>query len=206
MRIDQIPIDGSVELVVKKNDRSSTIPAQVLRSKPNMIILKPIMVDGKVLTINDQDMIIDLMYSVENARPFLWRGVSYAMVKINNQSHVVLADKSEGVSLNRRNTFRLDLDIQGILNDGERVVVHDISSTGISFYTKKEDRKVIGDAFKLKFIGGYEEIHVKGVIVREIVEETRNMYGCTITPNPVIDTFMSDEQRRRVMRSRLSNR
>ena len=83
---------------------------------------------------------------------------------------------------------------------------YEYSLTSRLFYTKKEDRKVIGDAFRLKFIGGYEEIHVKGVIVREIVEETRNMYGCTITPNPVIDTFMSDEQRRRVMRSRLSNR
>ena len=60
------------------------------------------------------------------------------MVAVKGRQCIVLSTKSNGVQYNRRLNFRLSLDVQGTLK-GQKIIVHDLSSTGISFYVRKEN-------------------------------------------------------------------
>lgn len=202
MKINEIPKDGSVSLKLQKDNQISMLSVEIYVAKENVIVLKPIIIDGKVLNLSNSDFRLELIYERGNEKPLIWRNISFGTIKIDNYPCVVLQDTTEGVVYNRRGTFRLELDVQGVLNGNEKIIVHDISTTGISFYTEKDNRKTIGSPVKIKFMGGFEEIYVSGEIIREVEGEERNMYGCMIKANLMVDKFMTEEQRRRVMRNR----
>lgn len=202
MKIFEIPQDGLLSLKIQKEHRTKVVSVEIFKVTSKMLVLKPIIIDGKVLNPQDSAMRVELIYERGDEKPLIWKNLSYGVIKLENKPYMVLADKTDGVEYNRRTTYRMDMDVQGTLNSNERVIVHDISSTGISFYTSKDNRKLVGSPIRLKFMGGYEEIRVTGKIVREVVGEDRNMYGCTIQSSMEVDKFLSEEQRRRVMRRR----
>lgn len=202
MKITQIPEAGSLALRLHIGTHTSEIQVQIYKIMENMIVLNPIVINNKILNLGDTDVRMELIYERENEKPIMWRNISYGTVKLENRPYLVLASNSEGAVFNRRNNYRLPLDVKGILNGKDKIIVHDISSTGISFYTPSENKKKVGSPVAIKFTGCYEDIHVSGEIVREIEEEDRNMYGCKIKSSQQIDKFMSEEQRRRVIRSR----
>ena len=138
---------------------------------------------------------------MDNAKPIVWRNVAYGMVPVKGRQCIVLSTKSNGVQYNRRLNFRLPMDVQGNIN-GQKIIVHDLSSTGISFYVRRDNPKKIGTEFTMKFIANYDELAVQGKIVREFIDEDRILYGCSIKPSAIIDTFLAEEQRRRLMKNR----
>ena len=202
MKIGEIPLDGTVLLKLHRLKQTTTLPVEIQKSMPMVVVLKPIMVGDKVLNVEDPDLKMDFIYERGNEKPLVWKHISFGTVRVDNRPHVVLTDKSDGVEYNRRTTFRLDMDVQGILNGKEKVVVHDLSSTGISFFVPLDKQKQIGMPIHITFLGGYDEISVAGEIVREVVMEERLMYGCTIKSNLKIDQFLSEEQRRRAFKQR----
>jgi len=182
-----------------KDHKSSTIDASIYKISKNVIVLKPIIIENKVLHIQcDEGLVIDFIYQCENEKPLIWKHVAYGVVSIEGQPCLAIKDTKEGVGFNRRDNFRLAMDVPGVLNINEKVLVHDISSTGISFYTQKKNKKQVGSAVDIVFVGGYEDVHVSGQIVREVELEERNLYGCTIKPSMIIERFLSEEQRRRL--------
>lgn len=201
MNISEIPLEAKVSLEVEKGDESNVISVNIQKVAENVLVLLPVEIDGKVLVLRDKDLKIDVYYEVDNSKPIVWRNVAYGMVAVKGRQCIVLSTKSNGVQYNRRLNFRLSLDVQGTLK-GQKIIVHDLSSTGISFYVRKENRKTIGTEVNIKFVANYDEMAVQGQIVREMEEEERYLYGCSIKPNTVIDTFLAEEQRRRLMKSR----
>ncbi|MBQ8591655.1 MAG: PilZ domain-containing protein [Lachnospiraceae bacterium] len=202
MKIGDIPLDGTVLLKLHRLKQTTTLPVEIQKSMPMVVVLKPIIVGDKILNVEDAELKMDFIYERQNEKPLVWKHISFGTVRVENRPHVVLTDKSDGVEYNRRTTFRMDMDVKGLLNGKEKVVVHDLSSTGISFYAPAINPKAIGDPVLLSFMGGYEEITVAGEIVRVVPVDERNMYGCTIKSNLKIDQFLSDEQRRRAFKNR----
>lgn len=201
MKINEIPLEARISLEITKDDNSDSVYVNIQRAAENVIVLFPVEIDNKVLVLNDSQLKIDVYYEVSDSKPLLWRNVAYGMVNVKGKPSIVLSSKSDGVKFNRRLNFRLPLDVQGILR-GQKIVVHDLSSTGISFYIPKENRKTIGTPVDIKFVANYEEYSVQGNIVREVEEDDRYLYGCSIKANTIIDTFLAEEQRRRLMRNR----
>lgn len=202
MKIYEIPEEGALSLRIQKDHQSSVVDVEIYKIVSNMLVLKPIMVEDKVLNMDDSDARVELIYERENEKPLIWKSISYGTIKLENRPYVVLSDHTDGVVFNRRTNYRLDMDVQGILNGNERIIVHDLSSSGIAFYTAKDNKKEIGSPIQIKFVGGYEEIVVTGEIIREVIVGERNMYGCTIQSSMQVDKFLSEEQRRRVMKTR----
>lgn len=82
---------------------------------------------------------------------------------------------------------------------GENVVVHDISVSGISFRTKADaPNKEIGSKVKITFEANYEQYSVNATIVRKAEDNGRMLYGCKIEANVNIDKLISIEQRKRM--------
>lgn len=202
MKIVEISEDSTLTLIIHKDEQSVEVNVEIYKIMPKGIVLKPILSDGKALNLENSGARLELVYEREDAKPIIWRHISYGVIKIGGYPYTVLSDKTDGAEYNRRTTFRLDMDVQGTLNRNERVVVHDISSTGISFYTSQEDRKEIGSKVLISFIGGYEEITVTGEVVRQQESNGRVLHGCVINSTIAIDKFLSEEQMRRVRKSR----
>lgn len=203
MKISDIPVEARISLEIMKGDESNAISVTLQKVAENVLVLQPVEIDDKVLVLKEKDLKIDVYYEVSDAKPIVWRSVAYGMVAVKGRQCIVLSTKSNGVQFNRRLNFRLPLDVQGTLN-GQKIIVHDLSSTGISFYVRRENRKTIGMEIAIKFVANYDEYAVQGKIVREMedVEQERFLYGCSIKPNTIIDTFLAEEQRRRLIKNR----
>lgn len=203
MKIDEIPQNGPVILAITKGNQTAEICAEVDQIVNKGIILKPIEMDGKVLNLEGSEVLIQLLYEREGEKPIIWRNIAYRVFRYNNCPVIALFDKRDGAVHNRRTTFRLDMDVQGILNKSEKVIIHDISGTGISFYVSDGREKEIGSSIVISFNGDNKEIGVTGKILRkQVCEDGRVLYGCMINSSLTVDRFISEEQGRRARKSR----
>ncbi len=203
MKLYDISKQAEISLKLSKDGKTATVPVKANRIVNNMLVIKPIIIKGKVVTFKEQEgLTIDLIYEGKNKKPLIWKNVTYGAVKYKGQSCVVLTDDRDGLPFNRRGEYRLPMDITGMLNLNEYVVIHDISGSGISFYSPLDKKREIGEDIKLRFTGGYEEISVAGKIVREVPVENKYLYGCTINRSLQVEGFVATEQRRRMTLSR----
>ncbi len=201
VKIVEIPLAGRVSLQITKGEYSDMLPVNIQSIGDNYVILMPIEIDNKILVLKDPEAQIDFLYAAEEEKPLIWKNISNMMVNVKGKPCVVLSSKKEGIPYNRRLNFRLPMDVKGKLKN-LNIVIHDISSSGISFYLPKENRLRIGQSFEIRFMANYEELKVQGEIVREIEEDRRFLYGCTIKSTVAVDNFIADEQRRRLMKNR----
>lgn len=203
MKIYEIPMDGKISLKLNKDDKSTILPARIKKITDKVLVLYPFIIDGKELSFRDEaGLVIDLMYEDNKDKPFYWRNVAHKMASVGGQNCLILAEKKDAVHLNRRGDFRLDMDVKGVLNRNENVIVHDISYSGVSFYTNMDNRKNVGDSITLKFVANYEDLVVNGKIVREVEADMRYLYGCTIEKSIQVDAFLIEEQRRRLQKTK----
>lgn len=201
MHLDDLERGQGVVLEITKGDEHSEVDGYVMMVKRNVLVLEPIIIEEKVLVLNDAEIHVNLVVSIDENKPQLWKNVAFGMTNINNHQCIVVKSDGESVTYNRRASYRLSMDNQGYLRN-EKIIIHDISVTGLSFYVKKEFRKTIGSEVDIKFTANYEDIHVRGKIIREIEDGDRYLYGCTIHANPAVDSFIASEQRKRVMINR----
>lgn len=201
MRLEDLSQGQNVIIEIVKGDEHSEVDASIMMVNKSVVVLEPIVIDGKVLVLDDADIHVSLVLAIENEKPQLWKNVAFGMTSLNNRQCIVIKSLNESITYNRRGSYRLSMDTQGYIKN-EKIVIHDISSTGISFYTKLDHRKTIGSEVTIKFTANYEDVYVKGTIVREIETDDRYLYGCTIHNNPVVDSFIASEQRKRVMKFR----
>ncbi|MBE5926580.1 MAG: PilZ domain-containing protein [Lachnospiraceae bacterium] len=195
-------VEGSpIILKLQRQKQSITVDTRVYKVQSDTIVVEPIVYDGKYVNVADDELTISVIHETEE-KPIIWKNVVFKILRIQNLPYIALACRNPGVVFNRRISFRLNLDVQGVLNRSEKVIVHDISSTGISFYTNKDTRKMVGTPVTLKFLGGYEDVYVSGEIVREEEKDDKYLYGCTIRASVDIDRFISEEQRRRAMKGK----
>ena len=198
MRLEELSQGQGVLLEIVKGDEHSEVDANVMMVSRNVVVLEPIIIEGKVLVLNDTEIHVSLVLSIEDEKPQLWKNVAFGMTIISNRQCIVIKSVNESVTYNRRGSYRLPMDNQGYLKN-EKIIIHDISTTGLSFYTNKDNRKTVGSNVEIRFMAHYEEIHVKGTIVREIEDGDRYLYGCIIHASPAVDSYIASEQRKRVM-------
>lgn len=137
---------------------------------------------------------------MENENPIVWNNVIAQNVNTDNVKGILIYSKSQGVKKNRRNTYRVPLGINGKIQ-GENVVIHDISVSGISFRTNDTaSYREIGSKVKITFEANYEPYTVNATIVRRAEENGRVLYGCRIEANINIDKLVSIEQRKQMRR------
>lgn len=198
MRLNNLTIGEEVELEIVKAEQKSVVFGKVLNdSIDNVIILEPIIIDDCVLVLDDKEIRINVIINIENEKPQVFTGVAFGMTVVGGKACVVIKSTKDSITYNRRSSFRLPLDVQGSVYN-EKVIIHDISSSGLSFYTKREKKKRIGSDVKIKFVADYEEIEIVGKIVREVDEGDRTLHGCIIQNSPKINNYIASEQRKRI--------
>lgn len=202
MKITEIPQEASLTLRISRDEQLFELSVEIYKVLDKGIVLFPIVVGGKVLNLGNSSAKLKLICERSEQKPLIWGDITYGMVKQDGYPCLVLADPKDGVEFNRRGMFRMPMDVQGLLNGQEEVIVHDISGTGISFYTSRDNEKEVGERVTLRFQGGYEQLSVAAKIVRKQENEDRVLHGCAMNSTKEVDKFLSEEQARRINRRR----
>lgn len=201
MKIEDIKEESSLFLRFEDNEAALEIPIKVYQKRRNGLLAYPVKYEGMTISFDKLGTSrVHLLMEQEGDKPLIWKCVKVGYINVNKEIYVAIVSDDLATSFNRRKTFRLDMDVMGTAAGLGKVLIHDISNSGISFYLNNDKICEIGQEVKLTFSSKYAEYVVNGEIVRiaEDPENKRIQYGCKVKPSATIDSFISEEQRDRI--------
>ncbi len=171
-------------------------------------VIEPIRIDGKVLSLDSENIMINILYNEEDAPPMTWSYVALPAAVHKGETCYKCSVDADGISFNRRGAYRLSVGLKGKAKIGIKkniipVFVRDISETGFSFIDYKGKEEIytfINDPVMLIFDDEDTHISVVGRIVRIIDEtEDKKIYACKIElENHEIAKYIAKKQRERL--------
>lgn len=198
MKLNELSAESAIQLEFKVGKEKLYLDANIAQVARSGLVLYPVMYEGKAVSFKNNQNAVNLVLNQNEGKPLIWKNVAVSNAAMNGKQYVLVRSLDEGQEYNRRRTYRLPLDIKGsILGIGD-VIVHDISNSGIAFYLEKGKKCDIGQTVSIGFSARNKNYVVSATIARIVEEENRYLYGCTMMSNPVIDTFINEEQRFRI--------
>lgn len=198
MFLSDLTVESTIKLEIVSGDNRIYIDASIAQVLKSGIVLFPVTYEDKVVSFKDNHNTINLVLYHSDSKPLIWKNVSVSHAVMNGRSFVLVRCLEESSEYNRRRNYRLPLDIKGnILGSGE-IIIHDISNGGISFYMDQYGSCSIGQTVNIGFSARNCNYAVSATVVRIVKEESRCLYGCTMKSTPVLDQFISEEQRFRL--------
>ena len=198
MKLNELSAESAIQLEFKVGKEKLYLDANIAQVARSGLVLYPVMYEGKAVSFKNNQNAVNLVLNQNEGKPLIWKNVAVSNAAMNGKQYVLVRSLDEGQEYNRRRTYRLPLDIKGsILGIGD-VIVHDISNSGIAFYLEKGKKCDIGQTVSIGFSARNKNYVVSVTIARIVEEENRYLYGCTMMSNPVIDTFINEEQRFRI--------
>lgn len=162
--------------------------------------------DPGMATVSFQsaNVFIDLYLFEEGMPPIVWENVTIRHARgEHGPCHVIMADK-DGVKMNRRHAYRLDVHAPANITVGrDRVqvqgMVRDVSTNGFAIVTAKEDIRA-GEEVRAGLPDNDKIIMLVGVCVRkQVLTDGRLLYGCKLRyDNPQLRKFINEKQRQRM--------
>ena len=199
MKLNELAVDSSLQLEFEAGAEKLYLDVQIAQVSKSGLILYPVIIDGKALSFKNNENVINLVYLQREGKPLLWKKVAVSNAVINGRNFVLVRSVLDGVEYNRRNNYRLPLDIKGNIAGYGDVLIRDISNNGLGFVISKDSpRCTIGQTVKINFSARNINYTISVTVARTVEEETRVLYGCKMTSTPVIDQFISEEQRIRI--------
>lgn len=198
MKLNQLTQDSKMQLEITSGKDRVYIDVSIAQVAQSGLVLNPVTYEGKVVSFkNNQDM-VNIIWLQDDGKPQIWKRVGIDNAIINKKPYVLVRSKDNSMDYNRRTSFRLPLDVKGSIIGYGEVVIHDISSGGIGFYMDTSKEVKIGQQMHLGFSVRGDNYSVTATVVRIVPEERRTLYGCTMPSSPMIDTFITEEQRLRI--------
>lgn len=163
--------------------------------------------NGKgMVTVNfqSQNVFIDLYLLDDDIPPVVWEDVTIKHARGDNgPCHVIMTTK-DGVKMNRRHAYRLDVHAQANIYVGREHIqaegiVRDVSTTGFAIVTTKSDIRG-NEEVRAEMFDNDNVIVLGGICVRKrTVADGRYLYGCKLKyDNPQLRKFINEKQRQRM--------
>jgi len=199
MYIDQIGVGSEVSIEAWIGSKKIEVKSEVidmdpqlrelLAKKAKILPIKVLEEDDKVVTFPAG--IVYKIYISHEGTPFLWTEVAIKLIhhpKTGEKMHLIVSNQ-DAKQYNRREYYRLFLGYDGVAQIGAnhkafKVLVKDISATGVGFILDKNDMITvsIGDEVHLKFEDSFTNTKFDMItrIVRIVDEEEDNraLMGC----------------------------
>lgn len=221
MRIEELLPGQKVTLAVNINGQLLEFESIVLDSYLNKryIILEPIMVNGKAISFRGNGVIVNLLATIGNEKPHLFRNVTiHLQKKFDGTLCYQVSTMSESVLYNRRDNFRCFVGVRSSVQGGanraaHHTIIKDISYTGFSVICDPEtdfDSKHVLHTVLRDRIEDLEEnyvFHLYGVIARtQELDNGKILYGCRLTDRvPGLDKYIMAKERIRLRRTNGGN-
>lgn len=205
MRIEEIDENANLLLHIEAAGGELELPVILYKKVRKGIIIHPVKKDNVAISFESlKECKLSLIMEVKDSKPILWRNIQIGNIKSNGELYTAILAMDEGAVYNRRGAFRLELDINGNLTGYGKVLIHDISSGGISFYLPNGQECHVGQEINLHFDTKASSYNISGEVVRmaDDAEKGRVMYGCKTKHYPAVDAFISEEHRKRVWGNR----
>ena len=156
------------------------------------------------VSFQSQNVFIDLYLLEDDTPPIVWENVTIKHARGDNGlCHVIMPSK-DGVKMNRRHAYRLDVHAPANITVGrERVqvqgMVRDVSSNGFAIVTTKEDIRG-GEEVRAEMFDKETAIMLVGACVRKrTMSDGQFLYGCKMKfYNPQLRKFINEKQRQRM--------
>lgn len=199
MKLNQLTNDSILQLEFEAGQEKLYLDVQIAQVSKGGLVLYPVIIEGKALSFKNNTNVINLICLHKEGKPLLWKNVSVSNAVINGRNFVLVRSIGDGVEYNRRNNYRLPLDIRGNIVGYGDIVIHDISNNGIAFLIDKDAKRFnVGQEVALNFSARNVNYTLKANVARIVEQENRILYGCSMMSTPVIDQFISEEQRIRI--------
>ena len=199
MKLNQLANDSTIQLEFEAGQDKLYLDVQIAQVAKSGLVLYPVIIEGKALSFKNNENVINLVYLQKEGKPLLWKNVAVSNAVINGRNFVLVRSVGDGVEYNRRNNYRLPLDIRGNIPGYGDILIRDISNNGIAFVIDKDAKRfTIGQEVALNFSARNVNYTLKANVARVVEQENRVLYGCSMMSTPVIDQFICEEQRIRI--------
>ena len=199
MKLNQLTSDSTIQLEFEAGTEKLYLDVQIAQVSKSGLVLYPVIIEGKALSFKNNENIINLVYLQKEGKPLIWKNVAVSNAVINGRNFVLVRSISDGAEYNRRNNYRLPLDIRGNIVGYGDIIIKDISNNGIGFAIDKDAKRfTIGQQVNLGFSARNVNYTMSVTVARIVEQETKILYGCSMMSTPAIDQFISEEQRIRI--------
>ena len=202
MWLTEMPVGAKIIFNVSIQKQELEFPSEVVEVHDNFILTKPVMSKGKVVGLGGEGVSVSITYTRNEKSPMFWKGVGCSAVKVKGRILYKVIASGAGFEMNRRETFRLFLGLEGIAQVGENrramnVILKDISETGFAFVVENEILNADGAPVRLVFKDFERSYNLLGYVVRiEKVDEDKYVYGCNMRmKNQLIGHYINVKQR-----------
>lgn len=156
------------------------------------------------VSFQSQNVFIDLYLFEDDTPPIVWENVTIKHARGDNEPCHVIMPSKDGVKMNRRHAYRLDVHAPANITVGrERIqvqgMVRDVSSNGFAIVTTKEDIRG-GEEVRAEMFDKETAIMLVGACVRKkTMSDGQFLYGCKMKfDNPQLRKFINEKQRQRM--------
>jgi hypothetical protein len=212
MKIWEIEPRSNIILKITVNGQFIDLPTVAHKQDADGIICEAIRLNGKVISINNANISLELMYIRKNLSPVVWKGVVCDSVTLESKLYYKLTSKDEGAEKNRREAFRLFVGKNGVAQVGANkkavyVTVKDVSETGFAFVGDSSLDSVEGTPVRLVFSDMDDQFSLMGIVVRKVpIDGESSLYGCKISVgNSKLTRYILNKQRSDISKSKEDN-
>ncbi len=215
MFISDLENGSKITLSIKIGSENVEFVSKVMDVVPKKhAILAEVVKDGdKVVSFNGSNIFVDVYFHPENDSPIVFRNVKVIVYKDKSENvYYVIASNSIGITVNRREAFRIyvgaNIVVQkGLNRSANDAILKDISSTGFGIVVDSAVAEYeINQTIHTVFNDEIEEVNQKysfqlyGIIMRkEEMENGKVIYGCRLNSKVRgLDTYIMIKERVRL--------
>lgn len=202
MRLMDLEPGSEINIEIQVGDKKMGFKTHIKEQIKNAVIIEAIRIEGKFLSLNAKGVKVSILYFQKDQAPLVWEYVSVPAVIYKGESCYKCTMQANGVQMNRRETYRLFLGVEGIAQVGTNrkalsVLVKDISDNGFSFVHTEDMNGFLGEPVRIVFDIDEMHFNLQGCLVRvEPLEGEKYIYGCKlIINNPNVSKYIAKKQR-----------
>ena len=200
MRLSQLVQNSNLVLEININNQHLEFESTVITKIGDYILIEPVRVNGKVVNFEIGNVLVDMLLIRRDKKPVAWKRVLLKNVIYKNKTYYKVIPTGDGFEINRRNAFRLSVEVKGVVQVGTNsvpmdVILKDISENGFSFVSKDIIDKPLKSIVRLVFIDLNKSLNLNGLLVRkERINQSKYFYGCVLNiKNQFLSQYMNDK-------------
>lgn len=221
MRIEELTPDTPITLLVTLDQQHMTFESKISEVYPrrHLVLADCIYHNDKVVTFRAKNIIIDILVTIGNNKPQIFKNVAVSLVKKGDGSLCYnLSTIAESKTYNRRQSYRCYVGIPSSFQCGSNRAAHtgtirDVSVNGFSIVTDEEfsseQNQIIHVVLK-DFLEETNEkfvFHLYGLIARtQQLENGNTLYGCRLNNYlPALEAYIVKKERLRLKKTNGGN-
>lgn len=221
MWIEDLTPGLSVTFYVNISGEKLTFDSQILEVYPkrHIVLAEAIYRNDKVITFKGANINVDLLVTLGNDKPQLFRDVTVTLVKKSDGALCYnLTTNSESKPFNRRQSFRCFVGRPtsvryGVNNIAHETIIRDVSITGFSVVSNEKLEVEPNQVVHVLLTDYFEEtaekhnFHLYGIVARvQELENGKFLYGCRLNSYmPGLEAYIMKKERLRLKKTNGGN-